>query len=96
MILLYLDFLYVRKFAYCYILLLYLILYYRKLVSVHFVDKYVDWSIFFKLKKKISLQISQSKLALLGEIANEKGLDAQNYQCKGCTRPVGLSMYYSY
>ena len=49
-----------------------------------------------QFKKKMSLQISQSKLALLGEIANEKGLDAQNYQCKGCTRPVGLSMYHSY
>ncbi|XP_069114407.1 pleckstrin homology domain-containing family M member 1-like isoform X2 [Argopecten irradians] len=32
----------------------------------------------------------ESRLALLGEIACEKGMDAQNYKCGGCSRPVGL------
>ncbi|XP_033763853.1 pleckstrin homology domain-containing family M member 1-like [Pecten maximus] len=35
-------------------------------------------------------QHTESRLALLGEIACEKGLDAQNYKCGGCSRPVGL------
>jgi len=30
---------------------------------------------------------------LFSEIANEKGLDAQNFQCAGCGRAIGLSMY---
>ena len=34
-----------------------------------------------------------ARLTQLSEIANEKGLDAQNFQCKGCTRPLGLSKY---
>ncbi|XP_021372835.1 pleckstrin homology domain-containing family M member 1-like isoform X2 [Mizuhopecten yessoensis] len=35
-------------------------------------------------------QNMENRLALLGEIACEKGLDAQNYKCGGCSRPVGL------
>ncbi|XP_071110181.1 pleckstrin homology domain-containing family M member 1-like isoform X2 [Haliotis cracherodii] len=31
-----------------------------------------------------------SRLTHFKEIAVEKGLDSQNYQCKGCSRPVGL------
>ncbi|KAL3861959.1 hypothetical protein ACJMK2_007966 [Sinanodonta woodiana] len=31
-----------------------------------------------------------SGLPILGQVCNEKGLDAQNYQCLGCKRPVGL------
>ncbi|KAI0214974.1 hypothetical protein LSAT2_032985 [Lamellibrachia satsuma] len=27
---------------------------------------------------------------LVGEICHEKGLDMQNYQCRGCSRPVGM------
>ena len=30
-------------------------------------------------------------MALVTEIANEKGLDSQNYQCKGCGRNIGRS-----
>ncbi|XP_072174606.1 pleckstrin homology domain-containing family M member 1-like [Diadema setosum] len=33
---------------------------------------------------------TQELLAKVTTIANEKGLDTQNYQCKGCTRPVGI------
>ncbi|XP_077870353.1 pleckstrin homology domain-containing family M member 1-like [Saccoglossus kowalevskii] len=29
-------------------------------------------------------------MAILTEISNEKGLDSQNYQCKGCSRPIGI------
>lgn len=29
-------------------------------------------------------------MALVTEIANEKGLDSQNYQCKGCGRNIGM------
>ncbi|XP_062581127.1 uncharacterized protein LOC134242941 isoform X2 [Saccostrea cucullata] len=35
-------------------------------------------------------QDSQSQASLLGVIANEKGLDAQNYQCGSCKRPIGF------
>lgn len=28
-------------------------------------------------------------MSLLMEIANEQGLDSQNYQCKGCGRNIG-------
>ncbi|KAK3587314.1 hypothetical protein CHS0354_011298 [Potamilus streckersoni] len=31
-----------------------------------------------------------SWMPILGQMCNEKGLDAQNYQCLGCKRPVGL------
>ncbi|XP_022090178.1 run domain Beclin-1-interacting and cysteine-rich domain-containing protein-like isoform X2 [Acanthaster planci] len=33
---------------------------------------------------------TQSLLAMITEIGREKGLDKQNYQCKGCSRPVGI------
>ncbi|XP_041479858.1 uncharacterized protein LOC121427500 isoform X2 [Lytechinus variegatus] len=33
---------------------------------------------------------TQDLLSGVTTIANEKGLDSQNYQCKGCTRPVGI------
>ncbi|XP_030842426.1 pleckstrin homology domain-containing family M member 1 isoform X2 [Strongylocentrotus purpuratus] len=33
---------------------------------------------------------TQDLLSRVTNIANEKGLDSQNYQCKGCTRPVGI------
>ncbi|XP_033642374.1 uncharacterized protein LOC117302516 isoform X1 [Asterias rubens] len=33
---------------------------------------------------------TQSLLAMVTEIGREKGLDRQNYQCKGCSRPVGI------
>ncbi|XP_076086692.1 uncharacterized protein LOC143057290 isoform X4 [Mytilus galloprovincialis] len=45
---------------------------------------------YYEIAPSMSDVIAQSKLEIIGEIANEKGLDAQNYQCKGCTRPVGL------
>lgn len=45
---------------------------------------------YYEIASSMSDVIAQSKLKIIGEIANEKGLDAQNYQCKGCTRPVGL------
>ncbi|XP_061189586.1 pleckstrin homology domain-containing family M member 1-like isoform X2 [Saccostrea echinata] len=35
-------------------------------------------------------QDSQNQASLLGVIANEKGLDAQNYQCGSCKRPIGF------
>ena len=28
---------------------------------------------------------------MVTEIGREKGLDSQSYQCKGCSRPVGIS-----
>ncbi|WAR15293.1 PKHM3-like protein [Mya arenaria] len=31
-----------------------------------------------------------SRMCQFSEIANEKGLDAQNFQCKGCSRSIGL------
>ena len=34
-------------------------------------------------------------LNIYGEICNEKGLDVQNYQCKGCSRPVGMSEFFT-
>ncbi|XP_071945942.1 pleckstrin homology domain-containing family M member 1-like isoform X2 [Antedon mediterranea] len=37
------------------------------------------------LNKKV-----QQLLAIVTKISREKGLDAQNYQCKGCTRPIGI------
>ena len=37
------------------------------------------------------IQGTQYQISLLGEIATEKGLDVQNYQCGSCKRPVGLS-----
>ncbi|XP_077984028.1 pleckstrin homology domain-containing family M member 1-like isoform X2 [Glandiceps talaboti] len=33
---------------------------------------------------------SHALLTLLTEITTEKGLDSQNYQCKGCSRPIGI------
>lgn len=33
---------------------------------------------------------TQELLAVIGEICNEVGLDAQNYQCKACGRPIGM------
>ncbi|XP_033122489.1 run domain Beclin-1-interacting and cysteine-rich domain-containing protein-like isoform X2 [Anneissia japonica] len=32
----------------------------------------------------------QQLLAIVTQIAREKGLDNQNYQCKGCSRPIGI------
>ena len=29
-------------------------------------------------------------MELVGEICHEKGLDVQNYQCCGCSRPIGM------
>ncbi|XP_070561558.1 pleckstrin homology domain-containing family M member 1-like isoform X3 [Ptychodera flava] len=29
-------------------------------------------------------------LTILTELSTEKGLDSQNYQCKGCSRPIGI------
>ena len=34
-----------------------------------------------------------ARLTQLSEIANEKGLDAQNFQCNTCKRPLGLSKF---
>ncbi|XP_074655297.1 pleckstrin homology domain-containing family M member 1-like isoform X2 [Tubulanus polymorphus] len=37
----------------------------------------------------------QAFMSVLGEICNEKGLDVQNYQCRGCSKPIGM-IYGSY
>ncbi|XP_064610811.1 LOW QUALITY PROTEIN: uncharacterized protein LOC135475013 [Liolophura sinensis] len=37
-----------------------------------------------------SSKMYESQIVIFGEICNEKGLDIQNYQCKGCSRPIGL------
>ncbi|KAH3822399.1 uncharacterized protein LOC127831796 isoform X1 [Dreissena polymorpha] len=43
------------------------------------------------INKEDHLQSNEvSKIRLFSEIANEKGLDAQNFQCRGCKRPLGL------
>ena len=31
-------------------------------------------------------------MSIVTEIANEKGLDSQNYQCRGCGRNIGESL----
>ena len=36
------------------------------------------------------LQRYEHMVELVGEICHEKGLDVQNYQCRGCSRPVGM------
>ncbi|CAH1772702.1 unnamed protein product [Owenia fusiformis] len=33
---------------------------------------------------------TQALVQVIGHICNEKGLDQQNYQCKGCSRPIGI------
>ncbi|XP_038077446.1 uncharacterized protein LOC119745278 isoform X2 [Patiria miniata] len=33
---------------------------------------------------------TQSLLTMVTELGREKGLDKQNYQCRGCSRPVGI------
>ena len=38
----------------------------------------------------IGLQTVEPLVAIIGEICNESGLDFQNYQCKACSRPVGI------
>ena len=32
---------------------------------------------------------TQRLMTIITEIANEQGLDSQNYQCKGCGRNIG-------
>ena len=36
------------------------------------------------------LQRYEHLVELVGEICHEKGLDVQNYQCCGCSRPIGM------
>ncbi len=38
-------------------------------------------------------QSTQHLVAIIGELTTEKGLDQQNYQCKNCARPIGMSKY---
>ncbi|XP_045162784.2 uncharacterized protein LOC123527417 isoform X3 [Mercenaria mercenaria] len=37
-----------------------------------------------------SSPLNQNDMSQFSSIANEKGLDAQNFQCKGCSRAIGL------
>ncbi|XP_067658707.1 pleckstrin homology domain-containing family M member 1-like isoform X2 [Haliotis asinina] len=41
-------------------------------------------------RRVMKTQNPNSRLTHFKEIAVEKGLDSQNYECKGCSRPVGL------
>ena len=40
-------------------------------------------------------QNDTSQLLQFSSFANEKGLDAQNFQCKGCSRAIGFSKWFS-
>lgn len=44
----------------------------------------------FSITSKHVDALTQSLIELIGKIQNEKGLDAQNFQCNGCARPVGM------
>ena len=49
----------------------------------------------WRLLITFTLQVYQPLLQLMGTIPTEIGLDAQNYQCKGCSRPVGICVSFT-